>query len=275
MAESRRTIKPFKPTMRFGWRPDQPDHRDFVYSAPGRLLRSQPVRVDLRSKCPPVYDQLRLGSCTANAIAGAVQFGRRKARQGPDFVPSRLFIYFNERTIEHSVQFDAGAALRDGIKSVAKQGVCPEAMWPYDDTHGAREGDPFPAGAPAATKPPTSAYGEAAKHQVVSYERLVQSVTQLKGCLASGYPFVFGFTVYANFFATPTQQALVTPMPAGGVQGGHAVMAVGYDDATGSFTCRNSWGVGQGDKGYFFMPYAYVTDPGLAADFWTIRTVES
>src|SRR5438270_9935471 len=116
---------------RYGWIPDIPDQRDFLYAAPPAFLRALPPRVDLRAQCPPVYDQGQLGSCTANAIGGAYEFDQVREGQR-DFTPSRLFIYFNERTMEGTVDVDAGAMIRDGIKSVAKVGVCPEDLWPYD-----------------------------------------------------------------------------------------------------------------------------------------------
>jgi hypothetical protein len=108
-----------------GWVPDLPDHRDLMYSTPLQHLQQLPASVDLRphiSFAP--YDQGRIGSCTANAIAAAVQFDRIKMSQAPDFTPSRLFIYYNERAMEHHVPSDAGAQIRDGIKSVAKLGAC-------------------------------------------------------------------------------------------------------------------------------------------------------
>src|SRR5437870_7343136 len=116
---------------RYGWIPDIPDQRDFLYAAPPAFLRAMPPKVDLRAQCPPVYDQGQLGSCTANAIGGALQFDQIK--QGEQaFVPSRLFIYYNERVMENSVDDDAGAMIRDGIKSVAKLGAPPEDPdWPY------------------------------------------------------------------------------------------------------------------------------------------------
>ena len=168
---------------RYGWIPDIPDQRDFLYAAPPAFLRALPPKVDLRTKCPPVYDQGQLGSCTANTIAGAIEFDQMKEQLPQVFIPSRLFIYYNERVIEGTVGSDSGAMLRDGIKTVAKQGACPEPMWPY-------------AIAKFKTKPSAACYTEAAKHTAVSYQRLVQSLTQMQGCLASGYPFVFGFTVY-------------------------------------------------------------------------------
>src|SRR5471030_1891458 len=119
-------------TKKYGWIPDLPDQRDIIFSAQRDALAVTPALVDLRSQCPPVYDQGQLGSCTANGIGGAIHFERLKQQAAPDFVPSRLFIYYNERVIEHTVQSDAGAQIRDGIKTVAKQGDCPETEWPYD-----------------------------------------------------------------------------------------------------------------------------------------------
>src|SRR5579884_454170 len=115
----------------YGWIPDRPDQRDHTYAAPLMELKTIPPKVDLTAKCPPVYDQGQLGSCTANAIAAAVEFGLMKEHKHA-FMPSRLFIYYNERAMEHTVDSDSGAMIRDGIKSVAKQGDAPEKEWPYD-----------------------------------------------------------------------------------------------------------------------------------------------
>lgn len=245
---------------RYGWIPDVPDQRDHLYAAPIARLRAFPPRIDLRRQCPAVYDQGELGSCTGNAIAGAIQFDRMKLRRKPNFVPSRLFIYYNERVIEHTVESDSGAQIRDGIKSVAKLGVCPETEWPYDI-------------AKFAVKPAAACYQQAKKYRAVGYQRVVQSLTQMKGCLASGYPFVFGFTVYESFESDQVARDGVVPMPAAAekVLGGHAVLAVGYDDAAQRFIVRNSWGRRWAIAGYFTMPYAYLADDNLAADFWTIR----
>ncbi len=248
----------------YGWVPDIPDHRDHLYAAPIVHLKALPLKADLRSKCPPVYDQGELGSCTANAIAGAVQFDRRKQKLTPDFVPSRLFIYYNEREMEHSVQTDNGAQIRDGLKSVAKQGDCPEPEWPYDVSK-------------FAVKPPAAAYKDALKYQALQYQRVPQVLNQLKGCLASGYPFVFGFSVYDAFESDVIAKTgvLTLPGPKEKLLGGHAVLAVGYDDSKQVFIVRNSWGSSWGIKGYFTMPYAYLTDSNLADDIWTIRLIEA
>src|SRR6202521_2528831 len=173
---------------RYGWIPDLPDDRDHLYAAPPAFLSALPPHADLRAQCPGVYDQGQLGSCTANAIGGAIEFDRLK-QSLPDFVPSRLFIYYNERVIEGTVDMDSGAMIRDGIKRVAQTGHAP-----------------MPG----------------------RNERAV---------------------------------------------GGHAVMAVGYDDASQTFLVRNSWGAGWGMAGYFTLPYAYLIQPGLASDLWTIRIV--
>jgi C1A family cysteine protease len=247
---------------RYGWVPDLPDARDHMYAAPVAMMAALPPKVDLRPNCPTPYDQGQLGSCTGNAIAGAVQFEREKQHLKPDFVPSRLFIYYGERVIEGTVGTDAGAQIRDGIKVVAKQGVPPETDWPYDIAR-------------FADKPPPKAYTDALHDRAVSYSRLTQSLSQLKGCLASGDPFVFGFTVYDSFESQQVAQTGVVPMPAAGesVLGGHAVLAVGYDDTQQRFIVRNSWGTNWGMKGYFTMPYAYLTERNLSSDLWTIRLV--
>lgn len=242
----------------YGWRADKPDQRDHLYAAPlqGVVL---PAKIDLRASCPTPYDQGQLGSCTANAIAGALEFDQIK--QGlTEATPSRLFIYYNERVMEHSVSEDAGAEIRDGVKSVNKQGACAESLWPYDI-------------AQFATKPSVTCYSAAKAHRSVSYQRVLQSLPQMKACLASGSPIIFGFTVYESFESQQVANTGIVPMPGlhESVLGGHAVLCVGYDDSTQRFLVRNSWGA-WGDGGYCTMPYAYLLSRGLASDFWTIRS---
>ena len=176
---------PIRHVERFGWKPDLPDARDYLYSAPEAVLTELPTKVDLRRQCPPVYDQGQLGSCTGNAIGAAFQFDQRKQKLD-DFMPSRLFIYFGEREIEGSIGSDSGAMIRDGLKVVAKLGVCSEDTWPYDI-------------AKFTKRPPKKAYTEALKHQALVYRRITNRLHQMQGCLAQGYPFVFGFTVYESF----------------------------------------------------------------------------
>jgi C1A family cysteine protease len=263
-----------------GWRRDVPDHRDFLYGASPRTLLALPQHVDLRAGKPPllpaVYDQGRIGSCTANAIAAAVQFDRKKAGEAPDFVPSRLFIYYNERSIEHDVLYDRGAQIRDGIKSIVKVGVCPETMWPYDDTPADPDTEQFAPGTKAGEKPTPGCFAEAKRFEALAYLRVAQNLQQLCGCLAEGYPFVFGISVYRSFWDDKGTPHTTIPLPtrtelAGQPVGGHAILAVGYDDHKSVVICRNSWGPDAQDHGYFYLPYSYLTSATLASDFWTIR----
>ena len=246
---------------KYGWIPDLPDFRDHIFkgqTAPIEL----PTFVDLRSSDADIYDQGNLNSCTANAIAGMFQFVNKK-NGGTDFLPSRLFIYYNERDYEYSVTRDSGAFLRDGMKSINKEGVCKEPTWPYDTTK-------------YAVKPSTEAYTEALDHQAISYQRLDVDLTLMKQCLAEGYPFVFGFSVYESFESEEVQKTGIVPMPieTESLVGGHAVMAIGYDDAKKIVIVRNSFGTDWGDKGYFYMPYDYIQNSDLCDDFWTLRQVE-
>lgn len=261
-------------TARYGWVPDLPDARDHLYSAPSIALAALPPSVDLRNQFPQIYNQGRIGSCTANAIAAAFEFDLRKLQLN-DFMPSRLFIYYNERAIEGHPAFDSGAQIRDGIKVLAAMGVCGEGEWPYDDTPPQYDGGPFPAGAKDGEKPPRNCYQDALKNRVTSYRRVLQTLDQMRGCLAAGYPFVFGFSVYESFESEEVAKTGLVPMPLPGEQllGGHAVVAVGYDDSAQRFTVRNSWGADWGQAGYFTMPYAYLATRGMSSDFWTMRVV--
>jgi C1A family cysteine protease len=242
----------------YGWLPDLPDHRDFLYSAIAPKVARLPKKVDLKYKCSPVEDQGALGSCTANSLAGALEF-----LEEPESTPfvdlSRLFIYYNERVIEGTVDQDSGAFIRDGIKSLAKQGVCPEPQWPYTISRFRR-------------KPSRPCYRAAKKHRIISYHR-INAVNEMRGCLAEGFPFVFGFTVYESFESQSVAKSGVLNLPTAKekVVGGHAVMAAGYDDIRKRFLIRNSWGRDWGKKGYFTMPYKYLGDRNLSDDFWTIR----
>ena len=188
---------------------------------------------------------------------------RSRSRRPNPFTPSRLFIYYNERVIEHTVDSDSGAQIRDGVKSVHKLGAPPETDWPYDINQ-------------FSQKPPEQAYTDAKNYQAILYQRVTPTLGQLKGCLASGYPFVFGFTVYESFESQEMANTGHLGMPGTGEKqlGGHAVLAVGYEDSSQSFIVRNSWGADWGIKGYFTMPYPYLLQETLASDFWTIRSVE-
>ena len=147
---------------------------------------------------------------------------------------------------------DDGASIRDGIKSVATLGDCPEKVWPYDIKK-------------FASTPSKAAFTEALRYKAVQYQRVSRVLNQMKGCMASGYPFVFGFSVYESFESQKVAKSGVVPMPAPSetLLGGHAVLAVGYDDAMQRFIVRNSWGPKWGMRGYFTMPYGYLTRRGI------------
>jgi len=245
----------------YGWVPDRPDHRDKLYAAIAAPPKKLPSSVDLRAHCSPVENQGDLGSCTANALVGNLEFLERQSGK-PFSDLSRLFIYYNERAIEGTVNDDAGAMIRDGVKSLVKQGVCSEKKWPYNIAR-------------FAVKPPAACYKEALSHQVVSYHRIL-GLQEMRSCLAEGYPFVFGFTVYTAFESSAVAKSgvLNLPKPSEKVLGGHAIMAVGYNDASKRLLIRNSWGDDWGMDGYFTMPYAYATNNNLADDFWTLRAFE-
>jgi C1A family cysteine protease len=256
----------------YGWRPQLPDVRDRLYAA--KLTGPLPSECDLRPSMPAVYDQGQLGSCTGNAIAAAMEYERD--RQGlSDFMPSRLFVYYNERALEGTVSSDSGAVIRDGIKVVNSDGVCPETLWPYDIGM-------------FSVKPPKRCYVAAETDKAVQYEA-IQTLGDLKDAIASNLSVVFGFTVYQSFESQAVAQSGVLPMPKPGeaTVGGHAVVAVGYSDSKNQVIVRNSWGASWGDHGYFYMPYQYMTGSTpsadsspingahLANDFWAIQLVSS
>ena len=243
----------------FGWIRDSKDARDHSYASVNKLSLQLPKSVDLRSVFPPVYDQGNLGSCTGQAVAGvlAAMHNVEKIHQ---LDPSRLFIYYGEREIEGTIPSDDGAQIRDGIKVVASNGCCSEATWPYVESN-------------FADKPPAAAYAEAAKHIAIQYQRVGQSLMELKSALFNWHPIAFGIEVFPSFMSRTVERNGVVPMPSSREQseGGHAIVLAGYDDATQRFLVRNSWGPTWGIKGYCYMPYNYVTSSLLASDFWSIQ----
>ena len=251
---------------------DLPDERDYVYTLEPHHLRAKlPKRVDLRAKCPRVLNQGGIGTCTAHAIAAAVAYERRMQRKRP-LAPSRLFIYYNERMLTGQRSLHCVVRLRDAIKAVVKRGVCPESHWPYRQHAAALR-----------ARPPKKAFEAARNCKIIEYHRIAKGslkpaifLRHLKQCLAGGGPFVFGFTLYESFETEKVKKNGIMPIPDTRREenkGGHAVMAVGYDDRRKAILVRNSWGTDWGLKGYFWMPYKIITDTELAYDFWTVRGV--
>jgi C1A family cysteine protease len=241
---------------------DSPDPRDIPYVPPAALLRNLPGKVDLRKQFPPVYNQGSVNSCTANAIAAAMEFDALHQGVKDATTPSRLFVYYNERVMTNTQGKDSGGQIRDGIKSIVNEGDCPESHWPYLEKM-------------VTVKPVGACYKQARSFKALKYERIDHNLDHMKACLASGYPFVFGFVVYSSFQGAAVKSSGHLGMPKKGekVVGLHAVVACGYDDSKGWFIVRNSWGPGWGLDGYYTMPYEYLASPKLAHDFWTVRVV--
>jgi len=260
----------------YGWKPDRPDFRDQIAETEATAQAALPISFSLRSTFPAPYDQAELGSCTSNALAGAVTRLLMKENKltlataaTVSGTPSRLFIYYNERVIEGTVSQDSGATIRDGIKALNTLGTCFESTWPYIISQFAR-------------KPSVTAYKNALQDVVKSYQRInTADKTTKKTVLTQGSAIAFGFSVYDSFESAAVEASGLVPMPSKSesLLGGHAMLIVGYDDnkvingQKGAYECRNSWGPNWGDHGYCYMPYSYLDDNSLADDFWIIKLI--
>jgi C1A family cysteine protease len=242
---------------------DARDTRDHVYEPPARRKGRLPRTVDLRPHMPPVYNQRHLNACSAHAIAAALWFEERHCHGNPRSPsPSRLFIYFNERAIEGILAHNGPVSLRSGYKTVARDGVCSERLWPYDVRKFRRV-------------PPTRCRSAAMEHKAIRYMRIQRNLADMHACLADHRSFAFGFSVHKTFKSRLVRHTGVVPRPSHPDQplGGHAMLAVGYLDDSRHFIARNSWGRAWGDQGYCYIPYDYLLDPDLAWDFWTVSKV--
>lgn len=259
---------------RYGYLPDPYDHRDLrlLSAKVGRALaatekRSQgemkkaapgklPAKVDLRSLFSPIEDQGDIGSCTAHAVVGLLEcLWKRTASEYVD--ASRLFVYKTTRNLL-GWEGDTGAFIRTAIKAVRLFGACPEDYWAYDEVA-------------FDTEPPAFCYSFARNYRSLVYYRLEEKVPELKKSLAQGIPFAFGFTCFESIDGEAVEETGNIPFPKKGEHtvGGHAVVAIGYDDKAKAFIIRNSWGRSWGMKGYGTLPYTYF-DEALADDCWCI-----
>jgi len=287
---------------KMGWLRDYPDFRDLTpegNQAPTRLQamgrkdsvrsmlgkigvaeppRTLPASVDLRAWCSPIEDQGALGSCTANAGVGLVEYFERRAF-GRHIDASRLFLYKTTRDLLHWTG-DTGAFLRSTMGAMVLFGVPPEEYWPYKTADYDKEPGGF-------------CFAFAQNYQSISYYRLDPAGTatnalldRIKANLAAGLPAMFGFTVYSSYGQASSTGKFPFPTPGESIAGGHAVDAVGYDDAmkikntnpgavetTGALLIRNSWGTGWGAGGYGWLPYDYVLKR-LAVDWWSLLKSE-
>lgn len=229
--------------------------REFIYYNYYKYIKD----IDLRKFCPPIYDQGKLSSSTANALAFGYQYVELINNDTNTFMPSRLFIYYNARKNENTVDTDSGASLSDSIKSLKYIGVCSESEWKYDISS-------------FNIKPDNEYYNSAKLHQVNIFYAIKQDLQQLKAALIQGFPFVFGFVVYSNFDNIKVKSTGLMEMPNKNdiVVGSHAVAAIGFNDKEKHFIIRNSWGNEWGDDGHFYMPYEFILNPKYASDFWGI-----
>ncbi len=274
---------------RMGWIPDYPDFRDYtektgeIREALGAvaLLKAKgvPASVDLRKWCSPVEDQKNLGSCTAHAGAGIIEYYERKAF-GRHIEASRLFLYKVTRNLM-KMKGDTGGFLRTTMGAMVLFGVPPEEYWPYADDENAFD-----------REPPAFCYAFAQNFQAIKYFRhdppgtkAEEILNRIKAYLAKGHPAMFGFTVYNSIEQAEKTGRIPFPSPKEKIEGGHAIVAVGYDDkmkiknnygkteTIGALLIRNSWGKVWGEKGYGWLPYEYVLK-GLAEDFWAVMKKE-
>ena len=273
-----------------GWLPPLPDMRDFTVShdaiAPmAKLLKTDgktpkvPSVVDLRAGCSPVENQGALGSCSAHAGMGVVEYMERRA-YGEYANGSRLFLYKTTRNLM-GVTGDTGAWLRNVMGALTLCGVPPEKYLPYDI-------------AKFDNDPSSFIYAVADNFETLKYFchdpqtaniPPASVLASVKTYLAAGVPSMFGFYGYSSFDKSNVKGGIPFPCPNEKVQWGHAIMAVGYDDAkkitstqcnkttTGALLIRNSWGTTWGDAGYGWLPYDYVLNK-LAIDFWSMLSME-
>lgn len=245
-------------TVHLQWVPDKLDTRDYPYQL---TTKTSTNSVDLRPFCSPIENQGNLGSCTGQAIAGAIELLNKRSGNYRDI--SRLFIYYYERLILGTVNYDSGAYIRDGIKATNKYGASLESLWPHDIRKFRQE-------------PLTEAKNDGLQRKVTRYERLT-NINGFIDALSNGFPVIMGFKVYSSFMGSGIASNGLMPFPntkREKLLGGHAVLIVGYNKSRKVLIARNSWGTGWGDKGYFYMPFDYIK-PSMSDDYWIIRSVNN
>jgi C1A family cysteine protease len=246
---------------KYGWKRDTHDSRDFLFAAPvdARPLPTL-VRLHDRPFEPAIWDQGPVGSCTAHG-SGYCDFIAHHLSGAPlDFLPSRLAIYGHTRILEGTFGEDDGAMIRDTVKTLRTFGIFDEKLWPYDPDKLNDKGF-------------LAFNAQSKKHKTLQYARVMPGDHAFKTVLSSGYPIVFGMTLYQSFESDVVAKTGMVPQPINPNDqpiGGHCMALVGYDDARQLWIVRNSWGAGWGDKGYCYIPYGMT---GMFEDCWQIKRV--
>lgn len=242
---------------RYGYIPDLKDQRDILYGAMQKqVIDPLPSDIDLRDFSPPINDQGASSSCVFNAAVKSLHFLQlREWKQELVFL-SRLFAYYNTRVLEGTEDQDPGATLRGAIKALAKHGVCSETLWPFDL-------------AKLKDRPLPNCFAEAESRRISCYQRLV-TIDDMLQCLAEGFPFIFGVTIYESFESEEVKKTGNVPMPVWNERtlGGHAMWCNGYDLLSKTFLVGNSWGEDWGQGGYCRIPFDYMLRFG--GDAWVI-----
>ena len=228
-----------------------------------------PPKVDMRSKMTEVEDQLQVGSCTANAVAGAYEYIVKK-NQGIDYDASRLFIYYNARLAnlpKGQRMSDSGSNIRVAVDQMIKQGCCSEETWEYSQ-------DPKIVN----SRPSADAYEEAQNYKLTEIQNVPVELNAWKSALAEGYPIIFGVRLYSTFDNLRNGR-VPDPHPneiGRNTHGSHAMLCVGYSDPDKMFIVRNSWGKNWGDNGYCYMSYNYLMNPkNDCHECWIIKDADA
>lgn len=261
---------------KWGWKPSYPVKANkYALHAEMKNPKVLPSAVDLSPLCSPIEDQGQHGTCVGHGTAAVLEFlelWELRQKLPPEKAPevfepkfdsiSRLFIYANARLHDGTPLYqDSGTAISSAIWGIRKKGICRESVWPYADQL-------------VAIQPGAKAYAEASAHKILwDYQLDNTNLNELKQCLAWGYPIVYGQTVYDSMMTQEVARSGYIPYPSdfSSPEGGHCMAIVGYSDADKKFKIRNSWGTSWGQSGYGSIDYAYLTDSGLASDFWTLR----
>lgn len=220
------------------------------------IIKQLPDVIDNSTKLPPVFDQGDIGSCTANALVSAYYV------EDPSFIGSRLFLYYNERSLDNDIKLDQGSTISQGINALTKFGLCKESSWQYDTTK-------------LTEKPIQECYLEAKNNEVIVASHLTPNELAIKNCLAGDNVIVLGITVYDSFERIDSTGIVPMPNSNDTVLGGHAIVIVGYDNQKRLWKCLNSWGTTFGNNGFFYLPFEYITDKYLVSDIWIINKVSN